>query len=389
MVPGGGAAPPRARPTLPPVRPMELSILKAQARRPLGSGDGGGGMSKGGGAAAGAPSLAHHAAPEAAQTAEDFRSRRVLILVDVPHNGGATLDSTFGALKGWVRRTPAQRRPVDRWAVAFLVADSYPAAKGMVEGFGVAAGVQHIAPDADCVIVMAVRPPVERVAAAWRGATELGHPDSFPCDALRSPLRADPKHAGLAHLKRINEVEAGKPYITCQRMMNLQVKAALGLPRTAVVTEAHLEAAKRLVAQRNISIFLDDAAEYSMYSVMRAFAGGRGPPVTPWAWAKAAPWGDSPAALDDAPETRDVVYRENHFDAQFTQHAVERFYTDWAARHEAGYRHEAPCGAPAACWEDVGCSRQVHRAGLKTLKRLPPTSARLLKAPMCAAECAF
>ena len=298
---------------------------------------------------------------------EDVRSKRVVVMIDVPHGGGESLDCTFGSMKRVMY--PDAAKTVDAEAIEFITVANYRDAAKAVSNFGVTKGLRHILPNASYTITMPFRHPVSRSFDAFTAAVGYNVEKSFPCDSIketRPQLMAD-------LLKSSKE-------ICCEKVRNVLTKTFLGLPLDIAVGLEEVHEAVALIRADNFTIFMEEELEKSMFWLTNAVG------VRHHRWSRCVSRQSEPRLLD---RERDAVYEENLVDMKFMEEARHRWYTRWASRFEQSYdTSQTPCGADIWCWQELGAVHHIHRK-VSHIVRMPQSQIRLVQEPYCAAECAF
>eukprot|EP01061_Rhynchopus_euleeides_P041706 TRINITY_DN72938_c0_g1_i1.p1 TRINITY_DN72938_c0_g1~~TRINITY_DN72938_c0_g1_i1.p1 ORF type:complete len:451 (+),score=90.31 TRINITY_DN72938_c0_g1_i1:53-1354(+) len=303
----------------------------------------------------------------------DKRARRVVILIDVPHSGGETVDCSLGSMRKVVNATTLAQ-PVDPDALEMISVKNYHEAVKAVSNFGVTRGLSHIVPNASYVVTMSFKHPVTRVLDAFAAIT-YGRNKSFPCPDFDEAQRP---HT-VADLLAFNE-EKGRKQITCERTRNLLVKTFLGLPLDVPVGLEEVEEAVPLMRNKNFTVFLDDEPTKSMYYLAASVG------VKHLDYFQCTRHKPEPQVRD---KERDVIYEENLVDMKFMEEARHRFYTRWASMHEQSFdQGGATCAPPEWCWHELGALHHINRK-TNSVKRQPIAAVRLIEQPYCAAPCRF
>eukprot|EP01059_Diplonema_ambulator_P012689 TRINITY_DN23114_c0_g1_i1.p1 TRINITY_DN23114_c0_g1~~TRINITY_DN23114_c0_g1_i1.p1 ORF type:complete len:391 (+),score=46.98 TRINITY_DN23114_c0_g1_i1:63-1235(+) len=305
--------------------------------------------------------------PTDAPTPVDLRSRKVILMVDIPHGGGGTMDCTFGGMRKHVEKMRAAM-PVSSDNVEFLTESSHRNVKSAFKKFGLEKGYRHIHPNATAVVTIPFKDPIARYYDAFHAAIN-GNLESFPCEnGFRLPRKAD----ALVNFDK-TRLDA------CEPTRNVYVKKILGLDPWKAVTEEHAKSAIEVIRGKNFTVFLEEEPEKSLHALLHNVDHT----LPKNLYFRCNPYPDAPPRLRES--LRMKIYTENTFDLALYQEARHVFYTRWASRHEAGYQ-EGKCASPSLCWEDNGYSHMARR-NLKELKSLPINAVKLLAHPVCAETC--
>eukprot|EP01064_Diplonema_japonicum_P010347 TRINITY_DN17604_c0_g1_i1.p1 TRINITY_DN17604_c0_g1~~TRINITY_DN17604_c0_g1_i1.p1 ORF type:complete len:403 (+),score=20.73 TRINITY_DN17604_c0_g1_i1:51-1211(+) len=306
--------------------------------------------------------------PQTPVPTQDLRSKSVLTLIDIPHGGGETIDCTLGPMRRHHVDKTREARPVSGDGIEYLTESSFKNAQRTLKRYGSERGFLHIHPEAVTIFTMSFKDPILRYHDAFQ-ASLAGHTDSWQCsDSFRMPRNVNA-------LINFNSDRLA----SCEQTRNVYVKTLLGLDLRTVATKQHLSSAISIIRGGNFTVFFEDEAEKSLYSIYRL----SNTTLPKNKYFRCRPYPPEEPRLREA--LRVKIYSENTHDLALYQEARHVFYTRWASRHEATYV-SGSCEPPSLCWDDSGFTHMAKRS-VKALKSLPVNAVNLLAHPFCSEAC--